>query len=169
MAPVDRKLPDGGRAALLAHAGPLSPASSPADPATQSDSPAAPVPAHDPDDPHSTTGEIGRSNARITVGEGDDRVALWIGVRGESVRVEAHAHSAAYAEALNRRADELAAGLADRGLVLGSLSADVQGDAAPRPDPRGQDHHTERHEPSDPDGTDLHPSHPRPRGLRAIA
>jgi hypothetical protein len=116
-----------------------------------------------------TAGEPGRSSAHIVVGEGDDRVALWIGVRGESVRIEARAHSAAYADALNRGAGDLAAGLADRGLQLGSLSADLQRDSAPRPDPREREpapHRdaSSRHEPTEPE-----PGHPRPRGVRAIA
>jgi hypothetical protein len=124
-----------------------------------------------PDDQNEPrSGELGPSSARVTVGEGDSRVALWIAVRGESVRVEARAHNAAYADALNQRADELAANLADRGLQLGSLSAGVAGERSGQPsaEPQPRD---DRRRPAEPDrhddGTD--PNQPRPRGVRAIA
>lgn len=152
---------------LLPHQGPADPLLADA-PAPASD--AAPsMPAEDPS--QSPAGELGRSGARITVGEGDDRVSLLIAVRGEQVRVEARAHSAVYADVLHQRSDELASGLAERGLVLGSLSADVTGERAAQHQPHQQDERPGRR-PAGADPApdpDPQPDRPRPRGLRAIA
>jgi hypothetical protein len=137
-------------------------------PAAPSDAAPRSMPAEDTSHP---TGELGRSGARITVGEGDDRVSLLIAVRGEQVRVEARAHSAAYADVLHQRSDELAAGLAQRGLVLGSLSADVTGERAAQHQPHQQEERPGR-PPAGADPApdpDPKPDRPRPRGLRAIA
>ncbi|HWM88593.1 MAG TPA: hypothetical protein VNO33_22240 [Kofleriaceae bacterium] len=152
---------------------PLHTSSAPGAPeaATLADPTTADVSADPTADP-SPAGELGSSSARVTVGEGDDRVALWIAIRGESVRVDARAQSAAYADVLHQRADELASGLADRGLVLGSLSADVSGDQTPRSRDRDPDAQPRPHHHADPDpptDTDQRPTQPRPRGLRAIA
>ena len=115
-------------------------------------------------------GELGQSGARITVGEGDDRVSLLIALRGEHVRVEARAHSAIYADVIHQRADELASGLADRGLVLGSLSADVSGERAGHSTPQQPDERSGRRSGEDraPD-PEPRPDRPPPRGVRAIA
>jgi hypothetical protein len=116
-------------------------------------------------------GELGQSGARITVGEGDDRVSLLIALRGEHVRVEARAHSAIYADVIHQRADELASGLADRGLVLGSLSADVSGEHAAHSTPQQPDERSGRRSGQDraPDPEPRPDGRPRPRGVRAIA
>ncbi|HKE15372.1 MAG TPA: hypothetical protein VKB80_10925 [Kofleriaceae bacterium] len=156
-----------------AHGGSGASASPLAEPAAAASPAHSPSAADGPDlDPPSPAGELGRSSARVTVGEGDDRVSLLIAVRGDSVRIEARAHSAVYADSLHQRADELASGLAEHGLHLGSLSADVAGDRAaqqpaPQPDDRpGRHRAPEPDRSADPDPT---PTRPRPRGLRAIA
>ena len=168
-AAVDARLVD----ASPAHAPPHHQSHGPASPGADAKAlPDAAVdraaPAQDPEPPR--TGELGPSSARVTVGEGDSRVALWIAVRGESVRVEARAHNAAYADAINQRADELASGLADRGLQLGSMSADVAGDRAghQQAEPQQRDDRRRAAEPDRPDDGP-EPDRPRPRGVRAIA
>ncbi len=140
----------------------------PADAPARSD--AAPAPARADDANQLPGGELGHSGARITVGEGDDRVSLLIALRGEHVRVEARAHSAVYADVLHQRADELATGLAERGLVLGSLSADVSGERAAQSPPQQQDERSDRRPAGarEPD-PEPRPDRPRPRGVRAIA
>jgi hypothetical protein len=105
-------------------------------------------------------------------------MSLFIAVRGESVRVEARAHSAAYAEAFQQRSHELAAGLADRGLALGTLTADAPGDRgrqssagdAGQPGAgRGEPHAHGQPDRRGGGGPERDPDQPRPRGLRAIA
>ena len=120
--------------------------------------------------------QLGHSTARVTVGEGDERVSLFIAVRGDSVRVEARAHAAAYAHALNQRSHELASGLADHGLALGSLSTDLPGDRASHSntDGGGAGARSDRRDAAGTGGDadrdpDRDPNNPGRRGLRAIA
>ncbi len=72
-------------------------------------------------------GSINGSSARIVVGEGDDRVAVTVRVRGDGVTVDAQLADADAATGLRHHARELAAALERHGLSLAQFRAEGDG------------------------------------------
>jgi hypothetical protein len=86
----------------------------------------------------------GSARASITVGEGDDRVALQIAAHGAHVRVTASTASQQLANELNRDAGELREALRQHGLSLTEMHAGSSNDTPSQPQSQPQ--------PRDPEG-----------------